>query len=209
VSRVGSGRRARRRLHGIDSENLGERFAAGEPGALEAVFRAYGGPVNTVAMSILRDRELAAEAVQQTFVKAWRAAGSFDPRRELAPWLYSIARRTSLDVMRFEGSPTRSGHEPEVEGSVREVGFEPTWEAWEIRRALESLPAEEREVIRLTHFLGHSHREVAELTGVAVGTVKSRSHRAHRRLAEMLAHLEDPGRDSTGANSPGRSEGSK
>lgn len=174
---------------------------------MEVVFGAYSGAVNTVAMSILRDRELAAEAVQQTFVKAWRAAGSFDPRRELAPWLYSIARRTSVDILRFENSPTRSAHEPEVEGSVRGVGFEPTWEAWEIRRALDALPAEEREVIRLTHYLGHSHREVAELTGVAVGTVKSRSHRAHRRLAEMLAHLEDHDPGSEGAGPPGTDEG--
>ncbi len=171
------------------------------------MFHAYGGAVNTVAMSILGDRELAAEAVQQTFVKAWRAAGNFDPRRELAPWLYSIARRTSLDILRFESAPTRSAHEPEVEGSVRGVGFEPTWEAWEIRRALDALPAEEREIVRLTHYLGHTHREVAEITGLAVGTVKSRSHRAHRRLAEMLAHLEDPGSGSGEAGSPGSSKG--
>ena len=69
--------------------------------------------------------------------------------------------------------------------------FEGTWEAWEVRSALDRIPADEREVLLATHFIGLTHDEAAERLGIPVGTVKSRSHRAHRRLADLLAHLKE------------------
>ncbi len=62
-------------------------------------------------------------------------------------------------------------------------------DVWEIRRAVEELPEDEREVIRMGHFEELTHREIAERLGIAVGTVKSRSFRAHKRLATRLGHL--------------------
>ena len=67
--------------------------------------------------------------------------------------------------------------------------LESTWEAWEVRLAVDRLPDDEREVVRLAWFLGLSHPEIAEQLSVPIGTVKSRSHRAHRRLASLLAHV--------------------
>ena len=67
--------------------------------------------------------------------------------------------------------------------------MEVIWEAWQIRIALDMLPAEEREVVRAQHFGGLSHAQIAQQLAVPIGTVKSRSHRAHRRLASMLGHL--------------------
>ena len=58
-----------------------------------------------------------------------------------------------------------------------------------MRTALDQLPDDEREVVRLSHFEGLAHSEIAERLGVPMGTVKSRSHRAHRRLASLLSHL--------------------
>ena len=69
------------------------------------------------------------------------------------------------------------------------LSFERTWEAWEVRTALAELPPDEREVVRLSHFVGMTHGEIAEHVGVPIGTVKSRSNRAHRRLAALLAHV--------------------
>lgn len=166
-----------------------ERFRDGDPDAVREVYRLHAGAVHTVARSIVRDRELAAEVVQQTFVKAWRAAARHDGDRDLAPWLYSIARHTAIDVLRSESRPTRGGHEPEVEFSVEEATFERAWESYEIRRALDELPEGEREVVRRSHLLGFTHEQIAEQLDIPVGTVKSRSGRAHRRLAEALAHL--------------------
>jgi len=69
--------------------------------------------------------------------------------------------------------------------------FEGMWEAWEVRAALDKLPKEERAIIETTHYRQLTMAETAEELGIPVGTVKSRSHRAHRRLAEVLSHLRE------------------
>ena len=78
------------------------RFRDGDPDAVREVYRAYGRLVYAVAYKVLGDRGLAEEATQQTFLKAWRAAQSFDEDRELGPWLAAIARRVAIDVYRRE-----------------------------------------------------------------------------------------------------------
>jgi RNA polymerase sigma-70 factor, ECF subfamily len=167
-----------------------EGFRAGEPDAVRAVYRRYAGAVHTVARSVVgADDELCADIVQQTFTKAWRAARTFDGERELAPWLYAIARRTAIDALRAERRPTRGDHEPEVDAGVSGHSFEQTWEAHEVRSAIDGIPADEREVVRLAHLHGLTHPEIAARLGIPVGTVKSRLHRAHRRLAGALSHL--------------------
>ncbi len=172
-------------------EDLNRRFSAGDPEAVSEVYRRYGGPVLTVARSIVGNNEMAADVVQQTFVKAWRAAHRFDSDRDLAPWLYAIARRTAIDVLRAERQPTRGDHAPEQDAAVTTISFERTWEIFEVRRAIEDLPEAEREVVRLSHLVGLPHSEIAEKLGIAVGTVKSRSHRAHKRLFAALAHMQE------------------
>ena len=166
-----------------------ERFRAGDPDAVREIYREHAGAVHTVARSIVHDRELAADVVQQTFVKAWRAARTFEGNRQLAPWLYSIARHTAIDMVRSESKPTRGGHAPETDVGIEPDTFERTWERFEVRRAIDALPAGEREVVRLSHLEGHTHEAIAERLGIPVGTVKSRSGRAHKRLATALAHL--------------------
>jgi RNA polymerase sigma-70 factor (ECF subfamily) len=169
--------------------DLVARFKAGDPDAIRTIYRQYAGPVHTVARAFVRDREIAAEVVQQTFVKAWRAAPGFEGDRELAPWLYAIARRTAIDALRSESRPTRGGHGPEVDDEAESETFEQTWERFEIRRALDALPPDEREIMRRSHLLGETHARIAADLGVPIGTVKSRSNRAHHRLAVTLAHL--------------------
>ncbi len=183
-------------------DELLDRFRAGDADAVRAIYRTYAGAVHTVAASVVGDGELAADVVQQTFVKAWRAAASFDRNRDLAPWLYSIARRTAIDVLRAESRPTRGGHAPEVEVAVTPLSFERAWEVYEVRRAIDDLPDEEREVIRLSHLEGLTHAEIAERLDVPPGTVKSRSFRAHRRLAAALRHLLPSPGPAGAANQP-------
>lgn len=178
--------------------DLVERFRNGDPDAVRAVYQEHAGAVHTVARSIVRDRDLAADVVQQTFVKAWRAANTFDGGRELAPWLYSIARHTAIDLVRSESRPTRGGHAPEIDVGVQPETFERTWERFEVRRALDALPDGEREVVRMSHLEGYTHEAIAERLGIPVGTVKSRSGRAHKRLAIALAHLTANRDDASG-----------
>ena len=168
---------------------LRRSFCRGDTDALGRVFDLYSRPVWAVAMGVLRDRQLADEATQEAFMRAWRAADRFDPERSLAPWLMTIARRTALDVLRRENRPTRGDHEPEQDVVVHLPGIERAWETWEVKAALEQLPAEEREVVWFAHFHGMSHPQVADQLDIPVGTVKSRSFRAHKRLAALLQHV--------------------
>jgi RNA polymerase sigma-70 factor (ECF subfamily) len=179
-----------------------DAFRRGDDEGVRAVYARFSGPVYTVAQAILRDHDLATEAVQETFVRAWRSAAKYDPCRELAPWLYVIARRVSIDL--YRSRRRHSAGPPEYDAIVAlPPELDTIWEAYQVRAAVDRLPAEERIVVRLGHFEQLSHAEIAARLGVPIGTVKSRSHRAHRRLAEWLEPLcrvgeePDPYREST------------
>lgn len=174
------------------ADSLAARFAAGEEDAVRMVIAEYSGAVRTVARSMVGEPELVAEVVQQTFIKAWKASNSFDASRELAPWLYSIARRVAIDTLRKERRLTTGDHEPEVDVSVEPASFVQAWERYEVRRALDQLAPGERDVIQLSHFVGIPHREIAERLNLPLGTVKSRANRALKKLAVALGHIEDP-----------------
>src|SRR5262245_65468137 len=85
-----------------DDRELAHRFSSGDDESVRAVYERYGRAVHTVAYSIVHDASTAADVVQATFVKAWRAAGTFNPERDLGPWLYTIARRQAIDTLRRE-----------------------------------------------------------------------------------------------------------
>lgn len=176
-------------MSAMDDDDLVAAFRTGGPASVRAVYERYAGAVFTIAMSVLGDRELAADAVQVTFLNAWRACDSLDPGRPLAPWLYAIARRAAIDLYRRR-SRAAEPVDP-ADGSAVELppSLEGIWEAWQVRVALDGLPPEERDVVRAQHFGGLTHTQIAERLGLPIGTVKSRSHRAHQRLAAMLAHL--------------------
>lgn len=169
----------------VDTETL-ERFRTGDESAVKAVYDRYGGPVFALSMSILGDPGLAADAAQLTFIKAWRAASTYDPNRSFGPWIYAIARRTAIDIYRKQ---VRVFPTDTLEVATTGPSLETVWETFEVRLALDRLPDDERQVVRMSHFDGLTHAEIADRLGIPVGTVKSRSHRAHRRLLDLLRHL--------------------
>lgn len=172
-----------------DDADLVAGFVAGDERAVRGLYERYAGPVLTVTASILDKRELAEEALHTTMLNAWRASATFDIRRPLAPWLYAIARRAAVDVLRRESRAAVPAPVDDDAVAVSSPSFEATWEAWEIRSALAQLPAVERDVVRLAHLVGMTHAEIATHLGLPLGTVKSRSARAHRRLAGLLGHV--------------------
>ncbi len=174
----------------IPEREIIQRFVAGEPHAVRELYHRYARPMFTVAYRSLHDRGLAEEAVQQAFLQAWRAASRLDPERDVAPWLFTIVRRVAVDLFRRE---RRHRNQEPLESDVAELppGFEHAWTAWEVRQGLEALPAEERSVLYATHYLGLTHEDAAERLRIPVGTVKSRSFRAYRRLAALLSHLDE------------------
>jgi RNA polymerase sigma-70 factor (ECF subfamily) len=171
------------------------RFRAGDPDGVRAVHREFGRLVYAVAYRTLGSVDLAEEATQVTFVKAWRAAARADPGRALGPWLATIARHTALDLHRREvrRPADRLADVPDDHPSVvgRPARPEDLLDVWAVRQAIDRLPPDEREIVRLQHLEGFTLAEIAERLGLPVGTVKSRSFRAHRRLAGWLGHLRD------------------
>jgi RNA polymerase sigma factor (sigma-70 family) len=170
-------------------------FRDGDPDAIRALYRAYGGLVFSVASRVLGDRTLAEEATQQTFVQAWQAAHTFDPTRQLGPWLATIARRVAIDVHRREALRAHTGLDDATleRSDVLTIpdAAASAYDAWEVRRAVGDLPPEEREVVQLQHLDGLTHSEIAVKLDIPVGTVKSRSARAYGRLATALAAFRD------------------
>ena len=173
-----------------------DRFRAGDDDAVRSVYRAYSGLVWSVAMRVVRDRSLADEATQQTFLQAWKAAGAFESGRDLGPWLVTIARRVAIDIYRREQRRPTSALEDAAPDHPALVTMPPSedqaWEVWQVRQAIDTLGPDEQQIVRLQHLDGYTHSEIAERLGLALGTVKSRSFRAHKALAARLAHLREP-----------------
>jgi RNA polymerase sigma-70 factor (ECF subfamily) len=140
---------------------------------------------------MLSDSSQIDDAVQQTFLQAWRALARFDANRPLSAWLYAICRRVCIDEYRKSSrAPRLAGGDEEIDGVVNGSSLEREWTVWEVRRAVDELPPDEREVVRLSDFEGWTLSEIAEKLGLPLGTVKSRSFRAHRRLARALSHFQ-------------------
>jgi RNA polymerase sigma factor (sigma-70 family) len=165
-----------------------EAFHRGEDDAVRAVYDRYRGPVYAVALATLGDHHLAVEAAQETFVRAWRAIDRYEPNRNLAPWLFTIARRTAVDTYRAHRRVSAQPLDDETLVAPP-LQLDTIWETYQVRAAVDRLEPDERAVVRLQHFEQLSHSEIADRLGIPIGTVKSRSFRAHRRLADWLRPL--------------------
>jgi RNA polymerase sigma-70 factor (ECF subfamily) len=171
-----------------------QAFASGDADAIRGVYRRYGQMVYSVAYKVLGDRGLAEDATQQTFLQAWQAATRYDPSRELGPWLATIARRVAIDIYRkhrqHQSIDSADGVELADPALVSlPPSVEQIYHVWEVRRALDSMPAQDRELIEMQHYREMTLAEIAERLAIPVGTVKSRTYRAHQRLAGLLGHL--------------------
>jgi RNA polymerase sigma-70 factor (ECF subfamily) len=174
-------------------------FQRGDASGVRAVYEQYGRLVYAVAYRVLGQRELAEEAAQQTFVRAWQAADRIDVDRDPAAWLATIAKRVAIDVYRREARRSAAALSDVAPDDPALVSLPPDLDTldavWHVRRAIDELPLEEASIVRLQHLDGMTHNEIAERLGIAVGTVKSRSHRAHRKLAALLGHLRNQPHD--------------
>ncbi len=171
-------------------------FRSGDDDAVRTLYRTFGKLVFAVAHRVLGDRGLAEEATQQTFVQAWRAAAGFDEDRDPAPWLATIARRVAIDIQRRETRrPADALDDAPASDSAlvtQAPSAEEMWTTWEVRAAVDTLAPDERRIVQLQHLEGYTHQEIADRLGIAVGTVKSRSFRAHKQLATRLRHVREP-----------------
>jgi RNA polymerase sigma-70 factor (ECF subfamily) len=176
----------------VDRDEL-TAFRQREASGVRALYRQYGRLVYAVAHRVLGQRDLAEEAAQQTFVRAWQAADRIDVDRDPASWLATIAKRAAIDVYRREARRPASALSDVAANDPALVSLPPDLDTldavWNVRRAIDALPPEEATIVRLQHLEGMTQSEISEQLGLPLGTVKSRSHRAHRKLAELLGHL--------------------
>jgi RNA polymerase sigma-70 factor, ECF subfamily len=120
----------------------------------------------------------------------WRAAGSYRPERGPgAPWLYAVARNAIVDNGRVRREPPVEGVEEKAGDETPADRAEASWIAWRVHRSLAELPENERVVIELAYWRGRSQSEIAELLGIPLGTVKTRTRTGLARLADMLGDV--------------------
>jgi RNA polymerase sigma-70 factor (ECF subfamily) len=170
-----------------DAELL-ELIAGGDRNAFEELHRRYARSVLGIALRRLGDRGRAEDVTQDTFASVWRSASRYDPERgQAASWLYTVARNAIVDGLRRRPPPTVA-NPPDVAagdpGPAEEAETE--WVSWRVHRAVESLPDHERSLVELAYWSGLSQSEIAEYVGLPLGTVKTRTRAALRRLADEL-----------------------
>jgi RNA polymerase sigma-70 factor, ECF subfamily len=172
--------------------------AAGDARAFAELVRRHRDRMWAVALRTLRDPEEAADALQEAFISAFRAASSFRAESQVTTWLHRIVVNACLDrIRRRQARPTvplpeAGPGEPAAAGddmADRETRLV-------VREALATLPEEQRVPIVLVDVEGYSVADTAKLLGIAEGTVKSRCARGRAKLAKVLGHLRNPGADA-------------
>ena len=150
-------------------------------------YSAHGPELYGFAVRSLGDAGLAEEAVQETFVRAWRAGDRFDPKiGSLRTWLFAILRNVVIDLGRARAvrpAVAEGGIEPSVEP------FDEALTAWQVEEAMRRIGDDHRRVIVETYYRGRPYAEVAEELGVPEGTVKSRVYYGLRALRVVLEEM--------------------
>jgi RNA polymerase sigma-70 factor (ECF subfamily) len=178
---------------------------AGEEAAYRELIRRYERPLFSLLYRMVRDRELAEDLAQETFVKALNAIESYRPEFKFSSWIFKIAnnaaidhlRRRELDTLSLDGSPHAETPEA-VEATALQIGdrqespldaVEARELGGQIEQAIARLRPEYRSCILLRHVEGRAYEEIAEILNLPLGTVKTYIHRARNELRQALAHL--------------------
>jgi RNA polymerase sigma-70 factor (ECF subfamily) len=179
----------------LEDAALLARVAKGDEAALEVLYQRYGGACFSLARRILDDVQLAEDVVQQVFLATWQGTG-YDPKRgAVSTWLLSVTHHKAVDAVRREGNRRKRLANEQALLEVAAAGPGPDDETWQrlradrTRAALRLLPSEQREVVLLAYYGGYTQREIADMTGLPLGTVKSRTLTAMRRLRDHLGGI--------------------
>ena len=178
----------------ISDAALVEAARRGDMRAFERLYRLHSGRVLGLCLRMTRQRELAEDCVQQTFVRAWKNLAAFEGRSAFGTWLHRIAVNEVLTYRRNRGTRSEGSSLPVDEDgeypfeNVADVSVATdSGEVMDMEKALAGLPEGARHVVVLQAVYGHSHEEVAEMLGIAVGTCKAQLHRGRKLLRERLS----------------------
>jgi RNA polymerase sigma-70 factor, ECF subfamily len=155
---------------------------------VERIGSRFGPVVLGYLTGVLGDRGAAEDAMQMTMVEVWRRGASYDPSRgSLATWVLTIARSRALDQMRrrvpepFDPGAVTQALDRDAEDAVDRL-----LEQWRMAALMSSLPKEESSLLSMRFYDGLSQREIAQRTGIPLGTVKMRMVRALERLRDLI-----------------------
>ncbi len=166
---------------------LDKAFAAGEAD-LEQVYDTHGSLVYAICRKAL-DEHAAREVTQDVFVSAWRGRDQFDPARgTLAGWLVGITKRRIIDHLRSERrhADRRSDEQTDAADQTAETNVVRTAERIVLAEALRQLPPRTRQIIELAYLQDLTHHDIAQRTGVPLGTVKSDIRRGLLRIRDHM-----------------------
>jgi RNA polymerase sigma-70 factor, ECF subfamily len=192
---------------GLTDQEVVLRARSGQETAYRELIRRYERPIFALLFRMVRDRELAEDLSQETFVKALNAIESYRPEFKFSSWIFKIAnnaaidhlRRRELDTLSLDGSPHAETPEA-IEATALQIGdrqetaleeVEARELGGEIETAISRLRPEYRSCILLRHVEGRAYEEIAEILGLPLGTVKTYIHRARNELRLSLAHLKE------------------
>jgi RNA polymerase sigma-70 factor (ECF subfamily) len=181
--------------------------ALGHEAAYRELIRRYERPVFSLIYRMVRDRELAEDLAQETFIKVLNAIDSYRPEYKFSSWIFKIAnnaaidqlRRRSLDTLSLDGSPHAESAEA-IEATTLQIGDDSESQLDEvanrelgamIEEAIGQLRPEYRNCILLRHVEGRPYEEIAEILDLPLGTVKTYIHRARNELRILLAAVRD------------------
>jgi RNA polymerase sigma factor (sigma-70 family) len=181
----------------VTDNALMARVGAGELAKLAVLFERYHRALFRYFVSMNRDRELAEDLVQDVLFRILRYRASYDPEKPFTAWMYQIARRANLDRInsrRAEVVGIEEFTERRPEPASAAPGPEERAARGQnlalLRRALEQLPPDKREILVLSRFEELKHEEIAAVLGCEVATVKVRVYRAVRALEQIYFALE-------------------
>jgi RNA polymerase sigma factor (sigma-70 family) len=184
----------------VEDADLLSRVSSGDEAAIEQLYQRYGGSCYALARRLLNDASLAEDVVQQVFLALWQGH-AYDPARgAVSTWLLSVTHHKAVDALRREAR-RRTLSSDETMAALASTSPTPDEEAWRLlradrtRAALRALSAEHREVLLLAYYGGYTQREIADMTGLPLGTVKSRTLAAMNRLRIELSAVDDTADD--------------
>ncbi|GAC1494010.1 MAG: sigma-70 family RNA polymerase sigma factor [Flavisolibacter sp.] len=171
-----------------DEEELIFSLKARDKQALEYLYDHYSKSLYCLILSIIKDREISNDILQETFIKIWKSIDAYySEKGRLFTWIAKIARNTALDKIRSKEFTQRknteslingNNFEPSIPDSVSDVG---------LKKTILRLKDEHRQLIDLSYFHGFTHEELSKALDMPLGTVKSRLYLALRQLKSLLS----------------------
>lgn len=192
--------RGGRSVEAVPDKELLRRHAGGDPDAFSELVHRHRDRMWAVALRTLGDPEEAADALQEAFLSAYRAAGRFRGDAAVTTWLHRIVVNACLDrVRRRTIRPAVPIGDDATLDSVAPKNTDPTSAhelTLDISQALQRIPFEQRAALVLVDMMGYAVDDAAKVLEVPPGTIKSRCARGRARLAPLLGHLRNHGEGS-------------